>query len=243
MLICQACTSLWFEADTEKHAQTPGWHGMLCRCQLLMDFVFMPSVLVLDIGNVICEWNPEALVASAFSDMADHALALQATVGHSDWLELDRGTLALDQAMEQAQTRSGLDTDSIAAIYNNLPASLTILPSTVDAMAEAKAAGVPMYILSNMHSHSWDYLQANHECFSWCAGVAVSCEAKCVKPEEAIYRYLCERYALDPAECIFIDDMAVNIEAARAFSMEGTQLTDRQRGGELIRNLLTELTA
>lgn len=203
----------------------------------------MASVLVLDIGNVICEWNPEALVASAFANKADHAQALQATVGHQDWIELDRGTLALEQAISQAQKRSGLDVGSIAAIYHNLPASLTILPSTVDAMLAAKKAGVPMYILSNMHNHSWDYLQANHACFSWCAGVAVSCEAKSVKPEEAIYRYLCERYALDPSECVFIDDMAVNIEAARAFSMGGVQLTDRNRGGELIRSLIAELTA
>jgi len=203
----------------------------------------MASVLVLDIGNVICEWNPEALIASAFTNTADHAKALQATVGHSDWVELDRGTLALDQAVEQAQARSGLDADSIAAVYHSLPASLTILPSTVNAMAEAKAAEVPMYILSNMHTHSWNYLQASHACFSWCTGAAVSCEAKAVKPEETIYRYLCERYELDPTECVFIDDMAINIEAARAFSMEGVQLTDRRRGGELIRNLLTELTA
>ncbi len=202
----------------------------------------MASILVLDIGNVICEWNSEALVASAFVNPADHAQALQATVGHPDWIELDRGTLALEQAISQAQKRSGLDADSIAAIYHKLPASLTILPSTVSAMQEAKAAGVPMYILSNMHSHSWDYLQANHECFSWCDGAAVSCEAKAVKPEEAIYRYLCECYSLNPADCVFIDDMAVNIEAARAFSMGGVQLTDRLQGGELIRSLLAELT-
>jgi len=40
-----------------------------------------------------------------------------------------------------------------------------------------------------------------------------------VKPDPEIFRVLLDRRRLDPARCLFIDDMAANIEAARALGL------------------------
>lgn len=190
--------------------------------------------LVLDIGNVIGEWNGSRLCGSVFDSKEDQETALKATVEHADWLDLDRGAISLDDAIANAQARVSLDKDKIAQIYHNLPMSLTPIISTMEAMKRASDAGVPMYILSNMQVHAWEYLEKTHACFALCSGVVVSCDIGLVKPDPAIYKHLTDRFSLKPEECIFIDDMLENIDAARACGWEAEQLTDTEKGGELI---------
>jgi len=171
--------------------------------------------IILDIGNVICEWNPDKLGATIFDDSAKVAALMQETAGHADWLELDRGTLELEEAIARAQQRSQFDPESVRKVYENLPPSLTEIETSTAAMRRARDADVPLYILSNMHKHSWHYLKKHHECFNWCKGVVVSCDAAHIKPEEGIYRHLFETFSLAPESCVFIDDMPENIEAAQ----------------------------
>ena len=46
-------------------------------------------------------------------------------------------------------------------------------------------------------------------------GGIFSCYVKMAKPDHAIYRCLCEKYHLHPAECLFTDDLPENIQAAK----------------------------
>ena len=199
--------------------------------------------LILDIGNVICDWNPDGLVGRTFSDPADQQEALRVTVRTPDWLALDRGTLSLDDAVARAQARTQLAPDDIASVYENLCASLTALPDSMKAMARARDNDVPMYVLSNMHKHAWAHLEKTYECFAWCTGVVVSCEAGLIKPEPAIYQHICDKFSLQRQSCVFVDDMEENITAAREFGMQGVQLSDKHQGGELIDRLIDQILA
>lgn len=199
--------------------------------------------LILDIGNVICSWNPDGLVGLTFQDPADQQEALRVTVNTSDWLTLDRGEMTVDEAIARAQARTQLADEDIASVYHNLCLSLTALPTTVTAMARARDNGVPMYILSNMQHHAWAYLQKTYECFGWCSGVVVSCEAGLIKPDQAIYQHVCEKFDVTAESCVFVDDMKENIDAAIAFGMQGVQLTDKNKGGEVIDSLVDQIVS
>lgn len=197
--------------------------------------------LILDIGNVICDWNPDGLVSRTFNTLEDKAEALSVTVNTADWLMLDRGTMTIDEAISRAQARTRLPPDAIASVYANLCESLTELKTTTEAMGRAKAAGVPVYILSNMQVHAWEYLEKTYNCWDDCDGVVVSCEVGLIKPEPAIYQHLCDRFSVTPESCVFVDDMKENIEAAIEFGMQGVQLTDKHRGGEVIDELIKKI--
>ena len=69
----------------------------------------MPSKynIIFDLGGVVLEWNPEAIVAEVFDGPNDRIVALSQIIGHSDWLELDRGTLELERAIRNATERTG----------------------------------------------------------------------------------------------------------------------------------------
>ena len=198
----------------------------------------MHKNLVLDIGNVICRWDPQRLVATVFDNEADQQQAIADVINQQDWADLDQGTLTQAEAIARAQARSSLDPNGIARIFDELPASLTLIETTVEAMHEAKAAGVGMYVLSNMQQLPWEYLARTFDFWHLFDGIVVSYEIKKIKPHANIYNHLCERFSVKPEHCFFIDDMAVNVEAARACGWQSEQLTDTAKGGELIREWL-----
>jgi len=200
----------------------------------------MPKNLVLDIGNVICRWDPQGLVARVFDDKADQQQAIVDVIEHQDWADLDQGLLTQDEAITRAQERSSLSPDDIPRIFEQLLPSLSSIDTTVEAMHEAKEAGVGMYVLSNMQQLPWEHLERTFDFFKLFDGVVVSYEIKMIKPHANIYNHLTDRFSLQPQDCFFIDDMAVNVQAARECGWESEQLTDTTKGGDLIRSWLAK---
>lgn len=199
--------------------------------------------LILDIGNVICAWDPDGLVGMTFSDPADQQEALRVVVNNPDWSALDKGDMSVDEAIWRAQSRTHLAAADIESVYDNFCQSLTALPESMAAMKRAHEHDVPMYILSNMQAHAWEYLQNTFECFSWCTDVVISCEARLIKPDAAIYAHVCNKFSISPESCVFVDDMKENVEAAIAYGMHSVQLTDKHQGGAVIDALADQIVS
>ncbi len=191
--------------------------------------------IVLDIGDVICEWNPDKFLASIFDSETDQKQAHRDTIGQPDWLDLDRGTIELDVAIKNAQHRSPLAPEKIEQLYHTTPHALAPLEETVAAIHAAHKAGIPLYVLSNMHKHSWDYLSTTFDFWACFTGVVISSDIGLIKPEAEIYRHVLQTHSLVAEETVFIDDMHVNIAAAKEAGMHGVVLTDRAQGGRVIR--------
>ena len=77
----------------------------------------MQKNLVLDIGNVICRWDPQRLAAKVFDSEADQQQAIADVIDQQDWADLDQGILTQDLAIARAQARSSLDPDGIARVF------------------------------------------------------------------------------------------------------------------------------
>jgi putative hydrolase of the HAD superfamily len=61
------------------------------------------------------------------------------------------------------------------------------------------------------------------------------------KPDPAIYRLTCERLGLQPSECIFVDDLPCNVDAAREVGMEALLCSDGAATAvEVLRRLVGE---
>ena len=56
-------------------------------------------------------------------------------------------------------------------------------------------------------------------------GVVVSALERIMKPDTAIFSLLCERYGLEPATCIFVDDNLDNCAGAAAAGMRPFHFT------------------
>ena len=182
--------------------------------------------LIFDIGNVICEWNPQALIERLFESQAQRLEVMSSVIQHSDWVELDRGVLDVEQALANAGARCSLEREALSRLYRETPVSLTPHPSVVRAIRDLKSRGYPLFILSNMQRHTWDWLYPRYDFWKLFDGIVVSCEIRMVKPEQQIFEYIIDRYRLVPAQTLFLDDMEVNVAAAARCGIQGILVTD-----------------
>jgi putative hydrolase of the HAD superfamily len=179
--------------------------------------------VVFDLGGVVVAWNPDEIINRAVSDPANRPIAMRHIMRHPDWLQLDRGTLELEDAIRRATERSGLDETLVRAVVESVPASLVANEETVALMRRVKAAGNSLYCLSNMPAGSMAYLERRYDFWDLFDGAVISSRVHYCKPEREIYEHLLDTYALAPSDTVFIDDVAANVEAARTVGMHAIQ--------------------
>ena len=182
--------------------------------------------IIFDLGRVVVRWDPDAIIADAFADPSVRAVVRAQLIDHPDWLALDRGALSQHDAIGRAAIRTGLPPEHIASFFRRVPHALVAIPETVALMYRLKTAGHRLYCLSNMQTASIDHLERVYTFWDVFEGVVVSCRIRLIKPEPAIYAYLLEKHGLRGGDTVFIDDTAVNLEAAARFGIRTIQFED-----------------
>ena len=182
--------------------------------------------IVFDLGGVVFNWQPDAIVRSLFEDPKTRDLARNEIIGHADWIELDRGTITLSQAMERAAARTGLRLRDIERLFEAVPQFLTPIEATIELIHRLGNTHNSLFVLSNMHLASIAYLEEHHDIWGVFDGIVISSRIQMVKPERQIYEYLLNRYQLDPAETVFIDDLPENLEAAASLGIRTIRFID-----------------
>lgn len=193
--------------------------------------------IIFDLGGVVVRWEPAALLAQIFDDPAICKVLHSEFIGHADWLELDRGTMAPEDAVARAARRTGLSEAAVGRFLNHVPPALVPIADTVDFLYRLKAQGHSLYCLSNMHFASIEYLERTHGFWDVFSGKVISCRVHLCKPEAKIYAYLLKSYQLDAAETVFVDDLEVNLAAARRFGIRTIRFESSAQCAEELRLL------
>jgi putative hydrolase of the HAD superfamily len=181
--------------------------------------------VVFDLGGVVVAWKPDDIIAKAIADPETRPIARKYIMEHPDWLELDRGTITVDDAVERAAD-SGLTGPLVRSLIESVPPALVANDETVALIRRLKAAGNSLYCLSNMPIGAIEYLERRYDFWDLFDGAVISSRVHHCKPEAAIYEHLLETYNLAPRETVFIDDLEVNLAAASRFGMATIQFTD-----------------
>jgi len=84
-------------------------------------------------------------------------------------------------------------------------------------------------MLSNVGRGSVERLFGEEELKNLFEVVVLSSEVGVTKPGVAIYQLTASRLGLLPEECLMIDDIAVNVEGAKAAGMQAVQFKDIQQ--------------
>jgi 2-haloacid dehalogenase len=107
-------------------------------------------------------------------------------------------------------------------------------------LAELRAAGVPLYALTNWSAETFAITRGRFEFLEWFDGLMVSGEERITKPDPAIFQLLLDRFGLDPAATVFVDDSEANVAAARRLGIDAIRFTghDELRRELVARRLL-----
>jgi HAD superfamily hydrolase (TIGR01509 family) len=181
---------------------------------------------VFDVGGVLLEWNPPAVIARLYPDPAIQARIREQMFEHADWHEFDRGGLTEAAAIDHFARATGLGSDETRALIHATRESLTPIPGTIRLVEDLARAGIHLYLLSNMPASTFDYLVQRHTFFSHFRHLVISGQILLIKPDPAIYRHLVEKTGIVPAESVFIDDLPRNVAAARECGLHGIVFRD-----------------
>jgi len=196
--------------------------------------------VIFDLGGVVLHWSPDEVLSQFQSDPVLRAELRQALFAHADWQQFDRGALTETQVVDRLQARLGRPRSELVAIVDAVRESLVEKPDTVTLMRSLHQRGVALYCLSNMPASIYAHLRRRHTFWDVFSGIVISGEVRMIKPEPQVYAHLLERFDLRPEQSVFIDDLPVNIEAARQAGLHAILFNDAaQCRAELGRLLAT----
>lgn len=182
--------------------------------------------IVFDLGGVVFNWQPEVIIESVFGGRNTRDIVRKEIFEHSDWLELDKGTISLDSAIDRGAARTGLPATDITRLLNAVPGFLTPIDQTMELICRLGNSTNKLFVLSNMQLASIAHLEEQHDIWGFFDGVVISSRIKMVKPDIEIYQYLLDTYQLNPTETVFIDDLPRNLEAAASLGIRTIRFFD-----------------
>jgi putative hydrolase of the HAD superfamily len=175
--------------------------------------------IVFDLGGVVFNWQPDDIVRRVFSDPEIQQRVKTQVFGHPDWVEFDRGTISLHQAIAQAASRTGMPRTEIERLLGEVPPSMTVKEETIELIRSIHGSDNRLFVLSNMPLELVEYLEEKHDFWDMFEGIIFSSRIKMVKPEAEIFEHLLTVHQLAAPETVFIDDMSENVAAASAIGI------------------------
>jgi 2-haloacid dehalogenase len=183
----------------------------------------LPSVAVFDLGGVLLDWNPRHLYRKLIPDPGEMERFL-ATVATPQWHGVQ------DHGGDPAESTRRLQAENpgqealIAAFYDRFDEMCDhALPEMANLIERLHAAGTPLYLLSNAPGFLDGWLRGpahvRHPFLGYFRDYVVSGAVGCAKPGPEIYDLVCRTGGFQPAEAVFIDDVAANAEGARSVGM------------------------
>jgi putative hydrolase of the HAD superfamily len=181
----------------------------------------MVKNIVFDLGNVLISFKP-----SEFFDKKNYPENIKAKIlsdifASKEWGMLDNGEINTQEAIDGIALKSSLKKEEIALIFNLRTELMFPLDQNVRLLPELKKQGFRLYFLSNFPMDIFEEIKTGYYFFKYFDGGIISSEAKFSKPDNRIYEILLEKYSLIPEECLFIDDIEINVQAAEASGMKG----------------------
>jgi len=183
------------------------------------------KAVVLDLGGVLIDWDPRYLYRKLLADEAAVEEFL-ATVCTPEWnAEQDRGRPFAEGVAELVE-RHPAHAAAIAAYAERWPEMLAgEIGGSVEVLAELRAAGVPLYALTNWSAETFVVARERFEFLGWFDGVLVSGEERMIKPDPRFFKLLQDRFGLAPEATFYVDDSEANVAAARRLGFDAVRFT------------------
>jgi 2-haloacid dehalogenase len=184
------------------------------------------TTVVFDLGGVLIDWDPRYLYRTLFDDDAEME-AFLATVTTPEWnLAQDAGR-SWAEAIEELAARHPEHRERIEAYWHRWPETLgEAIEPTVRVLAELHDRGIRLLALSNWSAETFPLARPRYPFLEWFDGIVISGEERMVKPDPRLFAVLLDRYGVQPAATVFIDDQPRNVEAADRLGFRAIRFVD-----------------
>ncbi len=178
--------------------------------------------IIFDFGQVLVRFEPKYMVEQYVSAPSDSALLQSVVFDRLYWDKLDAGTITDAETIALIKERIPSRLHEVAEkIYYNWIYNIPEIDG-MDALVNRvkQALDGKIFLLSNISTY---FAEHKHEIpilrnFENCVFSAVCGHTK---PNADMFRYICEKYDLNPEETVFVDDSPKNIKGAEDFGIIG----------------------
>ncbi len=178
--------------------------------------------ILFDMGNVLIRFEPKRYVKNAGLSESDQQLLLRELYGSIDWVRLDRGTLTEAEVIDRCVSRVGEHlrgaVEKLVGHWDRPELPVEGMKALTDELYEK---GYGLYLLTNAGPRQreyWPRFRAGEHFPE--ERVYRSADVHLLKPDPAFFEGALEKFGLDRAECVFIDDSAANAEGAQRVGLD-----------------------
>ncbi|KXW50593.1 hydrolase [Streptococcus pneumoniae] len=196
--------------------------------------------IIFDLGNVLIEWNKEKILSKICKNDLEYNLFNQFVFQSNLWIDLDNGKISLEFLENQLIDEMGHQyQDQIHELVWNWFNYVDLYDEVYELIKQLKKKNFQIYVLSNTSSIFHILLDSVlSKVSSVLDGYVISCEVKMMKPQKEIYLSLVNKYQLDIKDCIFLDNLEENVEAARTLGIKAFQIKERKEISNILKDLL-----
>ena len=177
--------------------------------------------IIFDMGRVLLKFDPYVSLNTYCEKKEDIELIYKELFEGPEWIMADEGIITNGQRYELVKERLPERLHrTLKLVVENWVMCMEPVEGAQEFYKLVKEKGYNTYVLSNACNRFYGYFPRFYDLNSF-GGVVVSSDVKMIKPNPAIYEYILKTYNLNPVECLFIDDVKANVEAAEAAGIKG----------------------
>jgi len=185
--------------------------------------------VIFDIGNVLTDFRWADFLADKGFSKEEIARIAKASVLSPVWPELDRGVWSFEEVMAGFVKNDPEMEEEFHRAYDDMTDIVTIRDYAIEWIKSLKKQGFSVYYLSNFSQKIEKECEKALVFRKETDGGILSWEDKLIKPDPAIYKLCLTRFGLKPEESVFVDDTAVNVEAANKLGIHGIVFQSREQ--------------
>ena len=191
--------------------------------------------IILDMGNVLLEYNPKKMLDAICTTQKSKDIIYKELFQGEEWILGDKGEIQNHQRFDGPSKRVPEKYHKeLRACVDTWTDYMLPIPGAQEFCLWAKEQGYRLFVLSNACTLFHQYFPKQYP-LEWFDGVVVSADVKMIKPSPEIYKYVLDAFHLVAQECLFVDDTANNVEGAKAVGMNGVVF---QNDYEAVKNML-----
>jgi len=197
------------------------------------------NTIIFDLGNVLIDWNPRHVFNNTYFESPEKREYFFSNICTMDWNEEQDAGRSIVVATQELIEKFPDWEQPIRDYYGRWTEMLGgPIKESVEILGELKeSAKYKLYALTNWQAGLFDVALVRYNFLHWFDGRVVSGEEKIRKPFPEFYQRLLDRYNVNPAEALFIDDSLRNIKAAEAMGINSIHFNSP----ELLRSELKSL--
>jgi 2-haloacid dehalogenase len=182
--------------------------------------------VIFDVGRVLFDWDLRYLFAKLIAGERELEWFVTNVVTPEWHFQHDAGRPLAEMVPElkaEFPDQAAL-IDAYATRFNEtIPGPV---PGSLELVERLDAAGVPLFAITNFGHEFWEMFRPTQPVFDRFRDIIVSGTEKMAKPDPAIYRLAIERFGIDPAGALFVDDVAANVAGAESVGIAGHRFVD-----------------